>query len=171
MGHLYNPQSVKLISGLLSNKKELLAEAKLVLSKKYGPIDLESPVIPFNFTHYYDGELGEGILRQYISFKHLVKPGYLRNIKRRTIKIERRFTILGNRKVNIDPGYLSLDKMVLATTKDATYRLYLGKGIYAQSTLYFEKGSFHPWLWTYADYRTQTAIEFFNKVRVEYKHH
>ena len=173
-------EKVKLIFGLLSAKKDLLIRAKQFLAKKYGPIDLESPVIPFDFTTYYDEELGERILRQYISFKKLVKPEYIGRIKRQTIRMERKFMIGNNRKVNIDPGYVSLDKMVLATTKDGTYRIYLGKGIYphtkifgvgvyAQSTLYFEKKSFHPWSWTYPDYRIQPAIEFFNNVRAEYK--
>lgn len=156
---------VKLISGLLSAKEDLLIRAKQFLAKRYGPIDLESPIIPFDFTDYYDEELGKGILRQYISFKTLIRPEYIGRIKRQTIRIERKFMVGNNRKVNIDPGYVGLEKMVLATTKGGTYRIYLGLGIYAQSTLYFEKKSFHPWPWTYPDYRTQTAIEFFNKVR------
>lgn len=160
---------VKLISGLLSAKQDLLIQAKQVLAKRYGPVDLESPIIPFDFTDYYDDELGKGILRQYISFTRLIRPEYIGKIKRQTIRMERRIMITGNRKVNIDPGYVALDKMVLATTKGGTYRIYLGKGIYAQSTLYFEKGSFHPWSWTYPDYRTQMSIEFFNKVRTGYK--
>lgn len=172
-------EKVKLISGLLSAKEDFLAQSKLYLAKRYGPIDLESSVIPFDFTDYYDEELGKGILRQYISFKTLIRAEYIGRIKRQTIREERRFKVSGNRKVNIDPGYVALDKMVLATTKGGTYRIYLGKGlpspfskglgIYAQSTLYFEKGSFCPWPWTYPDYRTQMAVEFFNKVRAEYK--
>lgn len=160
---------VKLISGLLSVKEELLSEAKKYLSKKYGPIDLESPIIPFDFTSYYDEELGKGILRQYISFKKLLKAEYIGAIKRQTNRMERKFMIGGNRKVNIDPGYVSLDKMALATTKDSTYRIYLGKGIYVQSTLYFQKGSFHPWSWTYKDYKSKVAIDFFNEVRSKFK--
>lgn len=160
---------VKLISGLLSADKTILSKAKQTLEKYYGPIDLESPVIEFNFTDYYDDELGEGILRQYVSFKKLVHPEYIGKIKRHTIRLEKRFMIEENRKVNIDPGYVSLDKLVLATTKDATYRIYLGRGIYAQSTLFFQKGTFHPWQWTYPDYRTDMAIEFFNEVRGIYK--
>lgn len=160
---------VKLITGLLSADKNILSKAKKILEKYYGPIDLESPVIPFDFTDYYDEELGKGILRQYLSFIRLIRPEYISRIKRHTIRIERRFIVDGKRKVNIDPGFVALDKLVLATTKDATYRIYLGKGIYAQSTLFFQKGSFNPWQWTYPDYRSDMAIEFFNRVREIYK--
>lgn len=156
---------VKLISGLLSADKILLEQTKKNLEKLYGAIDLQSEIIPFDFSDYYNKELGEGILRQYISFSKLVKPEYLRKIKLQTIKLESKFKTGQNRKVNIDPGYLTLDKIVLATTKDSTYRIYLGKGIHAQSTLYFEKGSFRPWSWTYPDYCSKTSIDFFNRVR------
>ena len=162
-------RKVKLISGLLSPDNNLLVKSKQILIKKYGPIDLESPIIPFTFTNYYNEEIGEGILRQYISFTKLIKPDDIAKIKNTTIKIENKFRIKGNRKVNIDPGFVTLDKMVLATTKDATYRIYLGSNIYAQSTLYFENKSFHPWQWTYADYKAETAIAFFNKVRQNYR--
>lgn len=156
---------VKLISGLLSASETLLSGAKQVLERYYGPIDLQSPVIPFNFTDYYDEEIGKGILRQFISFSKLVRPEYISRIKRQTIRIERKF----RRKVNIDPGYITLDKLVLATTKNATYRIYLGSGIYAQSTLFFQNGSLCPWNWTYPDYKTDMAIEFFNQVRNVYR--
>lgn len=160
---------VKLISGLLSADKAILSRAKQFLERYYGPIDLKSPVIPFDFTDYYDDELGKGILRQYISFSRLIRPEYISKIKRQTIRMEGRFMMGERRRVNIDPGFVALDKLVLATTKNATYRIYLGKGIYAQSTLFFQKGTFHPWQWTYPDYKTDMAIEFFNKVRNVYK--
>lgn len=162
-------EKAKLIAGLLSADRNILSEAKQILKRFYGPIDSESPIIPFDFTDYYNEELGEGILRQYISFSRLVPPEYISRIKRQTIRIERKFMIDNKRRINIDPGFVALDKLVLATTKDATYRIYLGKGIYAQSTLFFQNGSFYPWNWTYPDYRTDMAIEFFNMVRNVYK--
>lgn len=167
MVHTIKP--AKLIAGLLSADETLLSKAKKISEKYFGTIDLESPIIPFNFTDYYDEELGKGILRQYISFQKLIKPEYISKIKRLTIRLERKFMAEGKRRVNIDPGFISLDKLVLATTKDATYRIYLGKGIYAQSALFFQNKSFCPWSWTYPDYRTDMAIEFFNNVRNIYK--
>lgn len=163
------PVKVKLISGLLCPDEGLLTEAKKYLAKFFGKIDMESPIVPFDLTDYYNEEMGEGIKRQYISFDKLISPEYIAAIKRQTIKIEKKFSSGVKRKINIDPGFVSLDKMVLATTKDATYRIYIGKGIYAQSTLYFKDGSFHPWPWTYEDYKSEMSIKFFSNVRDLYK--
>lgn len=164
-----NIYKVKLISGLLSADEKLLVKAKRFLGKYYGAIDLESPIVPFDFTDYYDEELDKGILRQYVSFKRLICAEYIGKIKRQTIRLEGKFKIDGKRKVNIDPGYVSLAKLVLATTKDATYRIYLGKGIHAESTLFFKDGSFRPWQWSYPDYKSEIGIKFFNEVREMYK--
>jgi len=139
------------------------------LSARFGPIDHESEGIPFDFTGYYQKELGPDILRQYISFKDLIDPGALAAIKLATNRMEEELMEDGVRKVNLDPGYLDLSKMVLATTKDATYRVYLADGISGQSTYYFQGGTYHPWEWTYADYRAESSISFFNRVRSEYK--
>jgi hypothetical protein len=81
------------------------------------------------------------------------------------MKIEKRFSIANKRQINIDPGYLSLDKVVLATHKDYSHRLYLGKGIYGEVTLFFKDKTFNPFPWTYPDYRTHEYINFFNDAR------
>ena len=169
MGKVKSPEPVKLISGLLAGDPGWLNRAKDLLSGWYGLIDNESECIPFDFTSYYQKELGPDIIRQYISFENLIDPGDLASIKLDTNRMEEDLSEGGVRKANLDPGYLDLAKMVLATTKDATYRVYLGHGISGQSTYYFERGTYRPWQWTYADYRTDTAIEFFNRVRGGYK--
>jgi len=160
---------VKLVAGLLSADIGLLAQARKTLQKYFGPSDAASPVIPFNFSSYYDKELGSGIQRQFVSFSRLIKPAHTADIKLLTMRIEKKFTVKGNRKVNIDPGYIVLDKLVVSTSKDATYRIYLGKGIYAQSMLFFMDGGFKAWEWTYPDYKSEMAITFFNRVRKDYK--
>ena len=169
MGKVESPEPVKLICGLLAGDLEWLVRAKEILSGRFGPIDHESESIPFDFTVYYQKELGPNITRQYVSLKKLIDPGELATIKLTTNRMEDELSEDGVRKVNLDPGYLDLSKMVLATTKDATYRVYLADGISGQATLYFEGGTYRPWEWTYADYRTDTAIAFFNLVREGYK--
>ena len=72
------------------------------------------------------------------------------------------------RTVNIDPGYIDRMKLVLATTKDSSHRVYLGQGIYADVELIYRSGSFVCLEWTYPDYREKFAIEFFNTVRDAY---
>lgn len=75
----------------------------------------------------------------------------------------------GQRTVNIDPGYLTMTKLVLMSTKDAPSRVYIGDGIYGQAMMLYFEGSYRPWEWTYPDYREASAIAFFNKVRSAYK--
>ena len=169
MGAIHKPEPVKLVCGLLAADASWLERSREVLERAFGPLELKSEVIPFDFTSYYEKELGPDILRQYVSFEGLIDPGNLVSIKAATNRLEGELSEEGIRRANLDPGCLDLSKMVLATTKDATYRVYLGEGIYAQSTLYYEKGTYRPWGWTYADYRTETAIGFFNDVRKAYK--
>ncbi len=174
MGEIRKPGPVKLICGLLvsgraGGRQTVGARHAVPLQERFGPVDLESKVFPFDFTSYYEREMGEGILRQFLSFENLIDPGDLAAIKTETNRLEAELSKEGKRTVNLDPGYLDLSKLVLATTKDATYRVYLGEGIYAQSTYYFQDGTYRPWEWTYADYRTPTAVDFFNRVRQEYK--
>ncbi len=169
MGNIRTTDPVKLICGLLAVGGDRLARGREELARWFGPLDRESDIFPFDFTDYYEKEMGPGILRQYVSLKELIAPGDLAAIKLTTNRIEEELSEEGRRTVNLDPGYVDLSKMVLATTKDATYRVYLREGIYAQSTYFFQDGSYRSWEWTYADYRTETAISFFNRVRKEYK--
>lgn len=169
MGEIREIKEVKLICGLLAVGVERLEQGQAALEERFGPADLVGEIFPFDFTSYYAKELGEGILRQYISFVRLIDPGELAEIKLETNRMEEELAKAEKRAVNLDPGYLDLSKMVLASTKDATYRVYLGQGIYAQSTYYFQNGSYHPWQWTYADYQTAIAIGFFNRVREKHK--
>ncbi|MCX6349273.1 MAG: DUF4416 family protein [Candidatus Aureabacteria bacterium] len=169
MGDITIPQPVKLISGILAASPAWLERGKQALRGRFGEIEAESVPIPFSFSDYYRDELGDSILRQFLSFQAPLSAEDLADIKIATNEMEILLSERGKRKTNLDPGYVDLSKLVLATTKDATYRVYLGKGIYAQPTLVFREGSFRPWEWTYPDYREAGAIEFFNKVRQGYK--
>lgn len=171
MGEIKIHQPVRLISGLLYSSETLIKEVESILINEFGPIDLQSDVFPFNLTDYYVDELGEGILRKYISFEKLIDIVRLPDIKIWTNEIEKNFSDKdsGKRKINIDPGYLTLSKMILATTKNYSHRIYLRDGIYAEVTLHYHNKSFTPWDWTYPDYKLEKTINFFNKVRDIYK--
>ena len=80
-----------------------------------------------------------------------------------------KWTLGGKRRVNIDPGYISQSKLVLATTKDHSHRIYLGQGIFAEVTLRYYKGTFRAWEWTYPDYASPPYIAIFNHIRKLYK--
>lgn len=157
---------MKLIVGMLSPVEELFREVEKVLEERFGEIDFSSKLIPFTHTKYYDKEMGPGILRKFISSKELIDAGRIAEIKNHTCRIEKQFSSpRGARRINLDPGYVSGAKLVLATTKDYDHRVYLRDGIYAEGTLHFRNGSFKSYPWTYPDYRTEEYIEIFNKIR------
>jgi len=172
MGEERKPQKVKLFFGLLFSEHKILLAAEKRLSHDYGEIDSRSPIAPFDKTHYYEREMGGGLLRQFISIAPLMDIGELPSVKIQTNILEKLFADPhGNRRINIDPGYLVFSKVVLATTKDYNHRLHIGDNMYAEATLHYkgEDKSFAPWEWTYPDYRDKMAIDFFNNLRTLYK--
>jgi hypothetical protein len=156
---------VKLMVGMFAAQESLFDAARVQLSQAYGPVDHASPVWPFDFTAYYAPEFGESLLRQFLTFVELIDPARLPEIKLHTNALEQEHAFQGRRQINLDPGYIDLSKLVLATTKNHQHRLYLGQGIYAEVTLRYTRKSFRPWEWTYPDYRTDHYIQFFNQVR------
>lgn len=156
----------KLIVGMISNNTEFFEKASRLLVKKFGKIDFESSILDFNFTNYYEKEFGRNLKRKFISFKELVRQDHLAGIKNLTIKIEKQLTDSAwKRKVNLDPGLLTDSKLVLASTKDFSHRIYLGNFIFAELTLSFQNKAFAPFPWTYPDYKTKDYIDFFNHAR------
>ena len=73
------------------------------------------------------------------------------------------------RTINIDPGYVSLSKLILATTKSYVHRIYVSSGIFEEITLIFKDRSFQPGALTYPDYRSEKHLEIFNAVREKYR--
>jgi hypothetical protein len=169
MGLIRPPQKVELIIGLLSSDTAALARAGDSLRRIFGRTDFESPVMDFTHTRYYEEEMGKGLKRQFLGFEKLYGLKGLYRAKSRTNRLEKRFSRGGKRIVNIDPGYLDLAKVVLFSTKDYSHRIYLDKGIFAESTLFYKDKSFNPWPWTYPDYRTSAYIGIFNRIRDIYK--
>lgn len=169
MGIAEEPEAVNLICAVLAAREPWLAAARERLERTFGPIDLESDVWPFDFTEYYAEEMGHPLLRRIYSFQDLVRPENLVAAKHTNNRLEkelaRELDGAPARPVNLDPGYVSLGKLVLATTKDHAHRLYLGSGIYGEVTLNWHGGDFEPHDWTYPDYRTEHYREFFRQVR------
>lgn len=165
MGKIHKPSSVKLITGFIFKDEEPFNLACRLLERKFGKIDFESQSLAFIHTSYYEKELGKDLKRKFVSFKKLIPPQKLCSIKLFTNNIEAKLSKQGLRRVNIDPGYLDLSKLILASTKDFKHRIYLAKGIFAEVTLYFQGKSFKAWEWTYPDYKGQDYIEIFNSIR------
>ena len=171
-----SPLPVCRFAGLLAGSEEQLLAARGELAQWYGPIDDVSVVIPFTFTEYYREEMGERLLRQWVRFEALFSPEHLAKCKLETNMAEtllaREFAAARGagkaRPINIDPGYVHKYKVVLATTKDHSHRVYLGEGIYGEVTLHWYQNRWTPWPWTYADYQSEAARDFFERARAAY---
>jgi len=165
MGKIAGRGCIKIFAGLISGDDAIFEKAGFLLTKKLGPVEMESGTFPFNHTSYYTGEMGGGLKRKFLSFRRERGIDGAHRLKIFTNRLEERFSYSGKRRINIDPGYLTLSKVVLLTTKDYTHRTYLKDGIYAEATLFYEGGSYRPREWTYPDYKTREYIEFFNAAR------
>ena len=162
-------EDVKLIASLFSSQANLIDRVILEMEGLFGPTDWISPAFFFDRTKYYEKEMGWPLHRRFISFKTLVRPQDIVEIKWETNSLEKKKSQGEKRKINIDPGYVALERLVLATGKNYTHRIYLSKGIYADLTLIFQRGSFSPLVWTYKDYGDSKIIGYFNEVRERYK--
>jgi len=169
MWELNDPNPVKLIIGILAADRNCLDAANKAISSKFGQIDLTSDVWPFTQTEYYKDETGPNILRQFVSLEKLIDPGKLAKIKHATNKLERKLArslkIPLPRPVNLDPGIIEPSKLVLATTKNYSHRIYIGNKMFAEVTLVYEKGVWRHFDYTYPDYRELNYHDFFTKVR------
>lgn len=169
MGKALNPHPVKLIIGFIYHDEALLKKVTNALRRSFGTSDFESETLAFTYTDYYENEMGLALKRKFIAFRTLIDPQKLASIKALTNKIELAHAKAGKRKINIDPGYLDMAKLVLATTKDFAHRIYLDKGIFAEVTLVYQKKSFRVREWTYPDFRTNEYIRIFNHIRDLYE--
>ena len=169
MWQLKEPRPVKLLIGILAADEQCLQAAVEIITAEFGSLDLQSDVWPFGMTDYYNEQTGPNILKQFVTVEKLIDPGKLAKIKHITNKLEQKLAqkmdIDLPRPVNLDPGLIEPSKMVLATTKNYSHRIYIGKKMYAEVTLIYDKGKWRPFDYTYPDYRQQCYHDFFNKVR------
>ncbi len=135
------------------------------LGEAFGPLDLISPWLPFDYTDYYTREMGGPLRRRLLAYKTLVAQDRLVACKHITNRIETDWAVDGRRRVNIDPGLLMLERFVLATGKNFAHRIYLGQGIYADLTLIFRGGGFQILPWTYPGYADAELQAFLMRAR------
>lgn len=163
------PLPVKFICGLIYKEENIYIKTKDTLQKKFGIIDFESEKIDFVFTDYYNSETGTPLYRRFISFKKLPAANRFIKIKLFCVKLEKKLSTRGRRKINIDPGYLNEAKLILMTTKDFYHRIYLDKGVYAEVTLHYRDGKFQDFPTTFPDYRSQNYKDIFLQIRRIYR--
>ena len=169
MWELKEPKPAKLIIGILAANRQCLHTAVEALTSKFGRTDFVSNVWQFTQTDYYKDQTGEHILRQFVSTEHLIAPALLAKIKHRTNKLEQKLAaklaLPLPRPVNLDPGIIEPSKLILASTKNYSHRIYIGKKMYAEVTLIYDKGKWKAFDYTYPDYKGQCYFDFFAKVR------
>ena len=168
MSKLKKPKPVKLIMSIIFKEKEILNAVMQELSSIFGQMDFASEILPFNFTDYYCKEMGKPLKRQFISFLKLISPETLPEIKHETNKVELKYSKEEKRQANIDPGYITAERLVLATGKNFTHRIYLKDGVYADLTLIYQNKDFRPLSWTYPDYASPGIREIFKQIREKY---
>lgn len=172
MAQAKEPEKVALIVGMLSIQKKLFAPAEEKMQVLWGSIEFFSEVMPFDFTDYYTKEMGAPLQRKFVSFARYIDPGALADIKHQSNALEAEIAqteaarhLQVARSINLDPGYVEPSKLVLATTKNYSHRIYIGKSMYAECTLHYHKGRWQSWPYTYPDYAGGAYDEFLSRVR------
>lgn len=169
MGKIRLPARVMLVVGVLAASPREVESVRPLLAEKFGPEELALEPFPFVWTNYYREELGEAPVRAFVAFETLIDREAMPEIKLWTNALEEELAARngtpGKRPVNLDPGYMTLGQFFLATTKDQRQRVYVRSGIFVEPTLYFEKGRFHHFEWTYRDYQSEGYIKYFEELR------
>ncbi len=158
------PDKALLLVGTLYTNEGAYLKALPTLEECFGEAVMESPAIQWDFSEHYKEELGEPIFRRFIFHRKLIEQDYLAAAKLKTCEIENTLSIDGKRTINLDPGYLTVAKLVLSTTKDYSHRLYLTDGIFAEVTLAYNKDKecYVPFTHTYRDYCDERYLRLFS---------
>lgn len=160
----------KLIVGVIYRDEKVYNEAISELVERFGAIDDESERFSFSreFSDYYDEELGGEGMRVILSFERVVDPTQQAEIKTFTNALEAKYSIDGKRQINLDPGFINTGRLMLATTKPSGFRIPLSDGIYTELTLFYSRGEWQKFPWTYRDYQSEKVQKFLTRVRSKY---
>ena len=177
MAQPHTPADVRLICGMISADTALFDRAAEALAGTFSQIDLRSEIMAFDFTHYYDAQMGSPLWRQFVSFSRPVQPDILASAKVATNQIEAEFTARQSgtdrpaRAINLDVGYVDESKLILASMKKFSHRIYLSMGVYAEVTLMYHKGRWDSLAWTFPDYASDKYHPFLTQVRSKLRQH
>jgi len=169
VGRAAVPGDVMLFCSVLYNRFADLGAVMGDLTGLFGDIAFATEPMPFTFTTYYEREMGAPLERVIAAFGRLVGRDFLPEAKNATNALEDNHSEGPRRKVNIDPGIVTLENVCLATTKPHGHRLYLGRGIWAEVTLIYQGDSYRSLPWTYPDYASERYIGIFNSLRALFK--
>jgi len=153
----------KLVMGIMYSDKRLFEEVKKVLEEKFGNVE-DFVSYDFNFTKYYEEEMGPDLKKDILIFEREIREEQLAEIKEYINSLEDNYKVNGNRRINIDPGYLTKEELILASNKKSNYKEEIGENIYSHLTLKFENGNCVNTPRTYPDYRTEKVQSFLTKI-------
>lgn len=159
------PDADLLVASVLGCSLDAVDRACARLAEQLGPLAFTSEPLEFRWTDYYGDELGEQPLRRIVAFDKLDDAARLIEVKRATARLEVALSHASRREVNIDPGTLGAEQLVLASTKARGHRLHVGRGIYLELTLIWGPEGFAPLPWTYPDYASPRLRELFGRLR------
>jgi hypothetical protein len=172
MGKIQKPLPVKLIVGILTSIPELLPETEKELTALFGDIDAHSEIFSFDWTGYYDEEMGKPLYRRFLGFGGLIEAPAVVDAKIAANELEASLSLKYpgvERPVNLDPGYLEQSKIVLASTKNFFHRILISRGIYAEVTLCYQGKRWKSFPWTFPDYGSEKYHPFFTALRENYR--
>ncbi len=164
-----HPEEAVIFVASLFSSFEVLNDVSPMLRDRFGQVYFESGPLPWNFSGYYNGELGAPLYRHFIFFENVVDPVLLVDAKLTLGEIEKEFSTCGKRRINLDPGYMTLAKVVLASRKNYSHRIYLGNGVFCELELFYQEGRFNPLPYTYFDYRDDNFLAIFTRARLLFK--
>jgi len=164
-----DPDPVKLFVAALWREEGDLDTGLERMRALWGEVDFQGPDRPFDVTHYYDAEMGTGLLRRLISFVTLVRPDAIVEAKLRACEIEDALRGPGGRRLNLDVGYLDVHKIVLASVKYGPQKIYIARGVYADMVCRYSQGTFHSFEWSFPDFRGGRYNEDLLVIRTRYK--
>jgi len=168
MARAQKPPKGRLIVSIIYNSMDGLSDALKLLEKQFGRVQCETIEISYASKDYTE-EMGERLQRRFYSFEKMVERDRLPEIKALCHKIEKQFGDLVRdyafRTVNIDPGILTPDNVVMASHREFNHRIYLGEGVFGELTLVYSRGRFVRLAWTPAEFCEGEAIDFFLRVR------
>ena len=169
MGQISQPRSVLAVMAAFSRHEQALDWARQTAELEWGAVALVSERFRFEQTDYYEPTMGADLLKVFFAFETLLEPSQLVLRKHQANRWEESYRQTRShrevRPLNLDPGYISEAKLVLASTKDRDHRIYLSDGIYAEGTLFFHSGCWQARSWTYPDYRCDSYHRFFERCR------
>ena len=169
MGTAQEFEREKLFCGVLYTDEGDYERARARLCEKFGDVDIESEPMSFSsFSDYYSYEMTGEVKRRFLSFDKLVPPDTIADIKTWTNEVEADMSDGGKRRVNLDPGLIGHGRLLLPTTKPAGHRIALRDGIYIEMTLFYSRGGWHEFPWTYRDFKSDAVKEIMTRIRKRY---